>query len=88
MLEDVNGELSAGPGHDLGRSSGWPGFWIQIVVAVAPIVVFAVVFGAVHGFSLPGARVGVPGWFSLMSMLVLVFTTWWSWALPRHRSAS
>jgi hypothetical protein len=82
MLEGVNEELSAEPGRGLGRSFrniGWLGFWIQIVVAVGPIAVFVVIFGVVRGFSLPGGRVGVLGWFSLLSVLLLLFTTWWSW---------
>jgi hypothetical protein len=86
MVDVVEAELSAAPVRGLGRSFrniGWFGFWTQVVMAVAPILAFVVVFGAVRGFSLPGGRIGLLGWFSLLSVVLLLFTTWWSW---RYRS--
>lgn len=73
-------------GRELGRAFrkvGWLGFWTQIVVAVVPILIVGGVFGVVRGFTLPGARVQLLGWMSLISVLILLFTTFWSWRYRR-----
>jgi hypothetical protein len=82
MLEEAREELSSGPGRNLGatfRRVGWFGFWVQICVAVVPILISAVIFAVVRGFTLPGARMPILGWLSLLSILILAFTTFWSW---------
>lgn len=60
------------------RRVGWLGFWAQIAVALVPIAVVATLFGAFRGFALPGARLDILGWFSLLSLLILLFTIFWS----------
>jgi hypothetical protein len=66
------------------RRVGWLGFWIQLVLALVPILGFAMVFGIVRGFSALTAGTGLLGWFSIVSVALLMFTTFWSW---RYRSA-
>jgi hypothetical protein len=61
------------------RRVGWLGFWTQVVLAILPILVFAVIFGVVRGFSALAAGTGLLGWFSMLSVLLLLFTTFWSW---------
>lgn len=81
MLEGAREEIAAAPGRNLGasfRRVGWLGFWTQICVAVIPIFVLVVIFGIVRGFTLPGARMPILGWMSLLSVLILIFTTLWS----------
>lgn len=86
MMDSAAEELSAAPGRTVGRwfrKIGWLGFWTQIVIAVVPIAAFVIVFSTVRGFSLPGDRIDILGWFSLASIVLLLFTTFWSW---RYRS--
>jgi hypothetical protein len=81
MQKDAQEGLAAGADRGLGRTFrrvGWLGFWAQIAVALVPIMVVATLFGAFRGFSLPGARLDVLGWFSLASLLILLFTILWS----------
>lgn len=86
MFETVKEEVAAARDADGGataigrafRRVGLLGFWVQLVVAIGPIVVVAIVFGTVRGFGLPGGRMGLLGWLSLLSVLVLLFTTFWS----------
>jgi hypothetical protein len=81
MVEDAQETLAAVTDRGLGRTFrrvGWLGFWAQIAVALVPIVVVATLFGAFRGFALPGARLDVLGWFSLASLLILLFTIFWS----------
>lgn len=81
MSEGAREHGAATAGRALGntfRRVGWFGFWTQICVAVIPIFVLVVIFGTVRGFTLPGARMPILGWLSLLSVLILAFTTLWS----------
>lgn len=81
MQESARGRVASTAGLDLGRTFrrvGWLGFWTQLCVAIVPIFVLVLIFGVVRGFTLPGARVPLLGWLSLLSVLILVFTTLWS----------
>jgi uncharacterized membrane protein len=82
MLTAGGEDLQSAPKRAIGKSFrkiGWLGFWTQVFVAIIPILVFSAIFAATRGFSLPGGRMDVLGWFSLLSVLILAFTTFWSW---------
>jgi hypothetical protein len=86
MLEDVRQEFSSPPGRAIGatfRRVGWIGFWAQVVVAIAPLLVMALVFGVARGFAVPGARAALLSWLSLIGVAILLFTTFWSWRYTR-----
>jgi hypothetical protein len=81
MVEGAREQRAVVADRGLGRTFrrvGWLGFWAQIAVALVPIVVVATLFGAFRGFALPGARLDILGWFSLLSLLILLFTIFWS----------
>jgi len=86
VFESVKEEVAAARAADGGAAAigrafervGRIGFWVQVMVAIGPIAVVAIVFGAVRGFGLPGGRMDLLGWLSLLSLLVLLFTTYWS----------
>lgn len=82
MTQDEHPARPTDADRGLGRSFrtvGGLGFWLQILMALAPIAALAAVFASVRGFSLPGGRVGALGWVSLLGLLVLLFTIGWSW---------
>jgi hypothetical protein len=86
MLESVAQPPAEAKAVSIGgafRRIGWLGFWTQLVLAIVPILVFALIVGAVRGFAALRADTGLLGWFSLLSVLLLLFTTFWSW---RYRS--
>jgi hypothetical protein len=65
-------------------SLGWLGFWMQIAVGSIPLalVIFALAFGRNPA---PGTRAGFPliEYLSIAGLLVLAFTTLWSFRYTR-----
>ena len=63
---------------------GWLGFWMQAAVGTIPLglTIYALVFGRNPA---PGTRAGFPliQYLSLAGLLVLVFTTLWSYRYTR-----
>ena len=65
-------------------SLGWLGFWLQIAVGSVPLVltIYAIVFGR---NAAPGTRAGFPliEYLSIAGLVVLAFTTIWSFRYTR-----
>ena len=65
-------------------SLGWLGFWIQIAVGAIPLalIIYALAFGRNPA---PGTRAGFPliEYLSIAGLLVLAFTTLWSFRYTR-----
>ena len=65
-------------------SLGWLGFWIQITVGAIPLalIIYALAFGRNPA---PGTRAGFPliEYLSIAGLLVLAFTTLWSFRYTR-----
>jgi hypothetical protein len=65
-------------------SLGWLGFWIQIAVGAIPLAltIYALAFGRNPA---PGTRAGFPliEYLSIAGLLVLAFTTFWSFRYTR-----
>jgi Protein of unknown function (DUF3611) len=63
---------------------GWLGFWMQVAVGAIPLAlaIFALVFGRNPA---PGTRAGFPliEYLSIAGLLVLAFTTMWSFRYTR-----
>jgi spore maturation protein SpmB len=63
---------------------GWLGFWMQVAVGAIPLAltIYALVFGR---NSTPGTRAGFPliEYLSISGLLVLAFTTMWSYRYTR-----
>ena len=79
------------------RIVGWVGFWLQIVLGTAPIVVALWFLLASPDVNLFRGRLDLLGWVALVSWALLLFTTLWflryvlagrrmrEHALPRQR---
>lgn len=63
---------------------GWLGFWMQVAVGLIPLAltIYALVFGRNPA---PGTRAGFPliEYLSIAGLLVLAFTTMWSYRYTR-----
>jgi Protein of unknown function (DUF3611) len=63
---------------------GWLGFWMQVAIGAIPLAltIYALVFGR---NAAPGTRAGFPliEYLSIASLLVLAFTTMWSYRYTR-----
>jgi hypothetical protein len=63
---------------------GWVGFWMQITIGTIPVVltIYALAFGRQSG---AGTRGGLPliDWLTIGSLLLLAFTTLWSYRYTR-----
>ncbi len=63
---------------------GWVGFWAQVVLGAAPLIMMVYVF-AFSGSASASTRTGLPfvEYLSIASFLVLVFTTFWFFRYTR-----
>ena len=100
MLQIVRKALRPSRNDSLAQaflSLGWLGFWMQVAVGTVPLAltVYALAFGR---SAAPGTRAGFPliEYLSIAGLLVLAFTTFWSFrytrlavrlADPKHRPA-
>lgn len=78
MRETIN--LDAPGAEALGRrfrNIGRLGFWAQVILAIAPLLIGAGAFFMSDSVNPPGARFNVLGMLAIASLLVLVFTTFW-----------
>lgn len=80
--------LKAGTAIDNGlgttfRRVGWIGFWVQVVVGAIPIAVAVALFTLNREALFPGGRVDLISLLSVLSLLILVFSTIWSFRYTR-----
>ena len=63
---------------------GWVGFWVQVVVGSIPVMLMIYVFAFARDTA-PGTRGGLPlvEYLTVFSLLVLAFTTIWSYRYTR-----
>jgi hypothetical protein len=63
---------------------GWIGFWIQIVIGSIPVIliIYAVIFGRNNGAGTRGGLLLVE-YLTIAGLMVLVFTTIWSYRYTR-----
>jgi hypothetical protein len=62
---------------------GWIGFWLQVVLGSIPVVLMLYVFAFSGRTSGPRAGLPIVEYLSVVSLLVLLFTTFWFYRYTR-----
>lgn len=58
---------------------GWLGFWIQVALATLPIVMLGFIVVRSNAVPLPGRRFDLREYMAFGSLLILIFTMYWSY---------
>jgi hypothetical protein len=78
MQADTTTPTAQGPEHRLGRRfrrAGWLGFWVQIVLGAAPVVLGTWFYVLSPNVSMPGGRIPVVGLLATAVLVILFVTT-------------
>src|SRR5262249_30321767 len=84
MLRRLRDAITPSKGKSLGGAFsrlGWAGFWLQLVFGSLPMLIMAYYFI----FSSPesSARFGFGWYLTIINLLILIFTTYWSYRYTR-----
>jgi hypothetical protein len=84
MLRRLRDAITPSKGKSFGGAFsrlGWAGFWLQVVFGSLPMLIMAYYFA----FSSPESSAGFGfGWYlTIINLLILIFTTYWSYRYTR-----
>jgi hypothetical protein len=86
MLQKLRDSIKPSKGIHLARSFirlGWTGFWLQIVFGSIPVLVMAYYFAFSRSNSGPRSGFRFIEYLTIADLLILVFTTLWSYRYTR-----
>jgi hypothetical protein len=86
MLQKVREAIRPSKGINLARSFirlGWTGFWLQIVFGSIPVLVMAYYFAFSRSTTGPRGGLRFVEYLTIIDLLLLVFTTLWSFRYTR-----
>src|SRR5262249_30428521 len=86
MLRRLRDAVRPTKGDSLARAIsrlGWAGFWLQIVFGSFPVLVMVYYF--IFSRTVTGPRTGLPfiEYLTIVNLLILAFTTFWSYRYTR-----
>jgi hypothetical protein len=86
MLENLTEDLKESSYTGLARTFrrlGWSGFWTQVVVGAIPVLLLAYLFLFAGSPTGPRAGFRFVEYLALFVLLILLFTTYWSYGYTR-----
>jgi Protein of unknown function (DUF3611) len=86
MLRKLRDAIRPSKGKSLARSFsrlGWAGFWLQVVFGSLPVIVMAYYFMFSRSPKDSGDGIGFVAYLTTADLLILVFTTFWSYRYTR-----
>jgi hypothetical protein len=86
MLRGLREAITPSKGRSLGRAFyrlGWTGFWLQVVFGTLPILGMAYSFTLARSDSAPRGGLGFVEYLTVINLLSLLFTTFWSYRYTR-----
>ncbi|HYN78564.1 MAG TPA: DUF3611 family protein [Lamprocystis sp. (in: g-proteobacteria)] len=86
MFNNLAESLKPSKSHSLAkafRRLGWTGFWVQVIVGAVPVLLMFYTFVFSRSLSGPRAGLAVVEYLTIISFLILLFTTFWFFRYTR-----
>jgi hypothetical protein len=86
MLRGLRDAISPSTGKSLAGAFsglGWTGFWLQVVFGSLPIIGMAYYFTLGRSSAAPASGLGSVEYLTVINLLMLIFTTFWSYRYTR-----
>jgi hypothetical protein len=86
MLQKLLRAIRPSKGRRLARALsllGWAGFWIQVVFGTLPILLMVYYMAFSRSGTVSRSGLPVIGYLTVANLLILLFTTWWSYRYTR-----
>ncbi len=86
MLKNLATKILSSKPQRIGKAFsrlGWIGFWLQVVLATLPILLMIYVLLFSGSAAVQRRGIGLSGYMSLIGLLILFFTIFWSYRYTR-----